>query len=353
MGYGGWNCAEGLNIDHCYRNPGAYQAKLNLKDPITKVIIREEAVIDIIIKGSFELTLDQLEDVRTEIEETCSYELDYPDSTYQVKGIYWDFGDGTFSCEPKTTHTYAQTGKYQRALLIKLTSAIDSLVLCATDSIEVKLSDPTAGLLVSTMNDIASDSRFLEDKPKYRLLKSDADQYTEATSLAELLGSQTLRVITFRGNLIFDSGQIDVSAEGDIKGIQNRISERTIQLSEGAPLKMDPIFFELDQDELSRKNKKTLKDNAELLLGLPMLKIGIGVYTSSGGSYSKSLSLSMKRADLIKTFLLESGIEENRIVIFNPNNARTLINTCISGDCDYVDEALDRRADFKFLEGNP
>lgn len=340
---------EGLNIDHCYTTPGAYVAKLSLKDPITKVIIREEASIDIVIKGSFELTMNSLEDVRTDIEELSTFNLDYPDSAYQVDYTYWDFGDGQFSCDENPTHSYSKTGTYHRSLLVKLTSSLDSVVLCATDSIVVKLSDPTAGLLIAAINNLPTDSRFLEDKPRYRLLKSNNGLYKEAESMNDLIGSKSLRVIAFRGNLIFDSQEINVESN-DLKAIQSKISERTIQVAETQPVKLEPIFFELDQDELSRKIKKTLKDNAEVIQNLPMLKVGIGVFTTSGGSYNKSLALSIERANIIKDFLIESGVEERRIVIFNPNTARTLINTCISGNCDYVDGTLDRRADFKFLE---
>ena len=341
---------EGLNINHCYSQPGVYKVELNLKDPITKVVIKEETDIKVVIKGSFELEMDELVDVRTDINEKFSFSIDFPDSAYQIESTYWDFGDGIFSCEKEPFHYYAQTGTYQRSLLMKLTSPIDTVVLCSTDNFEVKLSDPTAGMLVSAINEIESGSRFLEDKPRYRLMELVGITYEEVERTDELIGSVALRILTFKGNLVFDSGDIYMKGGEDLKSIQNKISESTIELAGTEPQRLNPIFFELDQEELSRKIRKTLDDNIEIMKSLPMLNVGIGVFTSSGGSYNKGLALSTERAGLIKKYLVENGIEEERILVYKPNESRTLINSCITGNCDYVDEALNRRADFKFLD---
>ncbi|WP_424963937.1 PKD domain-containing protein [Ekhidna sp.] len=343
---------EGLNIDHCYKNPGRYIATLSLEDPITKATIQEEASIDIIIKGSFELIIDPLEDVRTNIAESTSFELDYPDSAYQIKYTYWDFGDGIFSCEASPDHTYERTGVYYRSLLIGLESEIDDVTLCASDSVSVKLADPTARMLTDALDQLSIDSRFLEDKSNYFLLRKNNVGYDEVEGLEDLVGGGSYRIIAFRGNRIYDSGDMSMPEGSDQKSIQQTISDKTKQLAEQEPLSLDPLFFELDQNELSRKMKKSLNDHIELLEELPMMKVELGVYTTSGGSFNRGVALSIKRAELIKQYMVDEGVEKDRIVVNNPNTSRSLINSCLTGaDCDYVDESLDRRTDFKLKLG--
>ncbi|SNT23790.1 Outer membrane protein OmpA [Ekhidna lutea] len=343
---------EGLNINHCYNNPGLYVAKLSLEDPITKAVIQEEAEIDVVIKGSFGLTMNPLEDVRTDIEENASFTLDYPDSAYQIKYTYWDFGDGNFSCEGSPNYSYSKTGTYYRSLLVRLESSIDQVLLCASDSVTVKLADPTAGLLTDAIAQIEIDSRFLEDKPTYFLMKKTGDTYKEVEGQDELTGNATYRIITYRGNLIYDSEDVIVPDGADLKAVQTVISEKTMQLAEGSPSSLQAMFFELDQNELSRKIKKILDDNVELLQNLPMMDVEVGVYTTSGGSYNKGVALSIKRAQLIKQYMVDEGVKADRIKVSSPQTARSLINSCLTGsNCDYVDELLNRRADFKFKMG--
>ncbi len=339
---------EGLNINHCYSNPGLYIARLSLEDPITKAVIQEEAEIDVVIKGSFELTMGPLEDVRTDIEESASFTLDYPDSAYQIKYTNWDFGDGNFSCDENPSYSYSKTGTYYRSLLVRLESSIDQVILCASDSVTVKLADPTAGMLTDAIAQIEIESRFLEDKPAYFLMKKTGDTYKEVEGQDELTGNTTYRIITYRGNLIYDSKDVTVPDGADLKAVQTIISEKTMQQAEGSPSKLQAMFFELDQNELSRKIKKTLDDNVELLQSLPMMDVEIGVYTTSGGSYNKGVALSIKRAELIKQYMVDEGIASERIKVSSPKTSRSLINSCLTGsDCDYVDESLNRRADFK------
>lgn len=341
---------EGLNINHCYNNPGLYVAKLSLEDPITKAVIQEEAEIDVIIKGSFELIMNPLEDVRTDIEENSSFTLDYPDSAYQVKYTYWDFGDGSFACEESPVHAYTRAGVYYRSMLVKLESEIDKVVLCASDSVTVKIADPTAGLLTDALNQIEMDSRFLEDKPTYFLLRKQGNAYDEVVGLDELTGGADYRILAYRGNLIYDSRDVNVPEGSDLKATQTIIGGQTELLASAEPFKLNPIFFELDQNELSKKIKKSLKDNIELLLQLPMMDVELGVYTTSGGSYTKGVALSIRRAELIRQYMIEEGLAPERIKVNNPKTTRSLINSCLTGaNCDYVDETLNRRADFKLI----
>ncbi|MEQ9008026.1 MAG: PKD domain-containing protein, partial [Ekhidna sp.] len=341
---------EGLNINHCYNSPGLYVAKLSLEDPITKAVIQEEAEIDVVIKGSFELIMNPLVDVRTNIEEHSSFTLDYPDSAYQIKHTYWDFGDGSFACETSPDHVYTRAGVYYRSMLVKLESEIDKVELCARDSVTVKIANPTAGLLTDALNQRMMDSRFLEDKSTYFLLRKNGDAYFEVEGLDELTGGGDYRIIAYRGNLMYDSRDVNVPEGSDLKVTQTIISDQTEQLASGEPFKLSAIFFELDQNELSRKIEKSLKENIEFLLQSPMMDVEIGVYTTSGGSYAKGVALSIRRAELIKQYMVEEGVAQERIKVKNPKTSRSLINSCLTGsNCDYVDETLNRRADFKLI----
>ena len=81
-----------------------------------------------------------------------------------------------------------------------------------------------------------------------------------------------------------------------------------------------------------------------------MIRLGVGVYTSSGGSVEKAAVLSMERAKLLKNYMIENGVDADRIICYDPGTFRTLINSCLTGtDCDNIDSSLDRRADVKII----
>ncbi len=346
---GDGNTQEGMEIRHCYEKAGLYTASLSLVDPVSSGIIGDEAEVQVHIKGAFSLTANF---PTAEVGQPAdfSYTLTYPESTHRLENVYWYFGDDQFSCGENPTHIFDSPGKYVVRLMVSLSSEADDEVLCASDTVEVKMTDPSQGIFRETFNSIEAGSRFLAAEAQYKIIKKTGESYREITQSKELQGADGYSILAFRGNSLFASELFEIAENTTDGELQKNININATTLAKTKPLQFNSIIFELDQNDLSKKNTKDLKQNIAILEANPLIKVAIGVYTNSKGSLEKGIKLSLTRGNLIKDYLISEGIAESRILVYNPENYRSLINSCVSGvGCENVDAALDRRADFKIL----
>lgn len=73
------------------------------------------------------------------------------------------------------------------------------------------------------------------------------------------------------------------------------------------------IFFASGSSKLLAKSSKSLKEVVQILKDNPSYKIDVDGYTDNAGNKDKNQALSDKRAGSVKTFLIENGIDENKI----------------------------------------
>ncbi len=342
---GDGNQVEGTAVQYCYQKGGTYEAALTLIDPVTKINIERELVVDIFIKGESKLALDSVERKKVGEPFTPTYEMILPDD-YVATNYFWSFGNGQFSCDPNPSVTYAANGKNQLLLNVQVVNKSDTLYLCDERVIEVGSSDPSGGLLDDLFENITVDARFLDAPVTYQLLQKNEDKYSFADQ-GNLESGMSYVLVAYRGNKFLVTQPATGSSASEILSNINAEAEK---LASSEPEVLQSIIFDLNETDLSRKNKKELQRNAEKLANAPFFKIMIGSYTHSGGSFDRNRRLSISRSELLNGHFLEEGITADRLSIADPNNQRALINTCLTGgNCDYEDEALNRRADFKIV----
>lgn len=95
------------------------------------------------------------------------------------------------------------------------------------------------------------------------------------------------------------------------KTIESRVD--LIQVKKGAALTLNNIRFATNSSELSEESNDLLKVVVELLSDNPTLEIEIGGHTDNTGSESYNVRLSTKRAKAVVDYLIEQGIDENRL----------------------------------------
>ena len=81
---------------------------------------------------------------------------------------------------------------------------------------------------------------------------------------------------------------------------------------------------------------KLLKDN-------PNIIVEIGAHTDTNGSEEYNIKLSQRRAQAVVDYLIQNGIEKERIIAFGYGESQPLVYPELS---DY-DEQLNRRAEFR------
>ncbi len=74
------------------------------------------------------------------------------------------------------------------------------------------------------------------------------------------------------------------------------------------------IFFATGSSKLLARSYKSLKDVAQIMKDNPTYKIDVDGHTDNTGGAELNQKLSESRANSVKQYLIENGIDESRIV---------------------------------------
>ncbi len=86
-----------------------------------------------------------------------------------------------------------------------------------------------------------------------------------------------------------------------------------------------------------------MKDN-------PTIWLEIGSYTDSRGNDKYNLKLSQRRADAVVQYLIDNGVDKNRLMAVGYGETR-LLNKCVNGvNCTEEQHQLNRRTEFKIVK---
>ncbi len=76
---------------------------------------------------------------------------------------------------------------------------------------------------------------------------------------------------------------------------------------------IEGINFDVDKDTIKRESRPRLDNAAELLKQFGELSVEIGGHTDATGSREHNLDLSQRRAESVKKYLVERGVDEKRL----------------------------------------
>lgn len=118
-------------------------------------------------------------------------------------------------------------------------------------------------------------------------------------------------------------------------------------IREGESVVLRNIFFKTDSHELLPESLSELQKLLELLQDNPGLRIEISGHTDSTGSFAHNKNLSERRALSVYEFLVENGIEKQRLTSAGYADQKPVAT-------NETDEgrALNRRTEFKVLGNN-
>lgn len=111
-----WNLGDGtrsrqLHTRHCYTKPGTYQVSLNAVEKVPGGSVSNEVSYELVIEPPPGLYMTCADSVPKEKEvlfdsERCRLK------GFEIKQVYWDFGDGRYGSGPYVKHRYAKSGEY-------------------------------------------------------------------------------------------------------------------------------------------------------------------------------------------------------------------------------------------------
>lgn len=114
-------------------------------------------------------------------------------------------------------------------------------------------------------------------------------------------------------------------------------------------LSLRHIYFDLDKSNIRKDARVELEKIVEVLNQFPSLKIEIGSHTDSRQSKSYNQALSQRRAKSTLDYLVQRGINKNRLTAKGYGETQ-LINQCADGvKCSEAEHQLNRRSTFVII----
>jgi outer membrane protein OmpA-like peptidoglycan-associated protein len=111
-------------------------------------------------------------------------------------------------------------------------------------------------------------------------------------------------------------------------------------------IKTDPIYFDYNMWYIRKESKVVLGRVVALMNKYPGMVIEIGSHTDSRGNAKFNEELSQKRANSTREFIIQSGINSNRVSAKGYGESVPIIKCKTDDACSEEDHELNRRSEF-------
>lgn len=112
-----------------------------------------------------------------------------------------------------------------------------------------------------------------------------------------------------------------------------------------------PVHFNLNKSDIRDDSKETLNKDVETLLQHKELSVLIYGFADSRAAEKYNLSLSKKRANQVKQYLITKGISPKQITLVSGKGEQFILNKCTEGvECDDASHEQNRRVEFIIAE---
>ncbi|TDQ12016.1 WD40 repeat protein [Pedobacter metabolipauper] len=109
------------------------------------------------------------------------------------------------------------------------------------------------------------------------------------------------------------------------------------------------IYYDLDRSEIRYDARPALDELAALMMKYPEITVITSSHCDSRASEAYNRSLSLRRAESSKTYLISKGISPSRVSVEYYGKTR-LLNRCFDGvPCSEADQQLNRRTEFDVI----
>ena len=129
--------------------------------------------------------------------------------------------------------------------------------------------------------------------------------------LVSLPGGKNYGIAVKAEGYLFHSENFDVKQDAEYKEVEKIIDLKKVEVGESIVLRN--IFFDLNKFSLRDESINELNRLTKLLNDNPKLRIEISGHTDSRGSASYNKELSKNRAKSVVDFLIDKGIDANRL----------------------------------------
>jgi outer membrane protein OmpA-like peptidoglycan-associated protein/tetratricopeptide (TPR) repeat protein len=143
---------------------------------------------------------------------------------------------------------------------------------------------------------------------------------------------------------LFVTQNIRIDASGDEpKEMVRTIEMRRVQT--GATIVLRNIYFDFDKATFKQESYTELNKLERMMIQNPAMKVEIAGHTDDIGTMAYNMTLSQRRAEAVKNFLTQKGIDPRRIEAKGYGKTRPLA----SNDDEEEGRELNRRVEFKVI----
>ena len=123
-----------------------------------------------------------------------------------------------------------------------------------------------------------------------------------------------------------DRDRMDPGAAATDTGTDQPMTDDSGALSRDEALAMigDMIFFDFDRSELRPESRTTLQQKSEILRQYPDIRVRIEGNADERGTVEYNLALGERRADAARTYLIDLGIDPDRLTTISYGEERPL-----------------------------
>jgi outer membrane protein OmpA-like peptidoglycan-associated protein len=204
-------------------------------------------------------------------------------------------------------------------------------------------------------NSKTSSKSYLEDV-LVKFIRNNSDtikSFTESNGsiIQELSLDKSYKVVAQKRNYLsnrelFDTKNIDF---GDEISKTINIELELDRIFVNKEIVLSNIYYDFNKWDIREDAKPTLDKLYVLLTENPFINIELSSHTDCRGEENYNLELSQKRAESVVSYLIEKGIDQNRIVPKGYGESTPTIN-CICSECSDEQHQKNRRTSFMIIE---
>ena len=108
--------------------------------------------------------------------------------------------------------------------------------------------------------------------------------------------------------------------------------------------------FKNNRSELTPEGKNILDHNVQTMKDNPKLKVRVAGHTSASGSAEANQRLSEKRAEAVKTYMVEKGVASERLSTVGHGSSRPAVHEPKPNLSNTQEAAMNRRVELEIVE---
>jgi len=224
-------------------------------------------------------------------------------------------------------------------LLVNVNNEEGPLKEATVELIDLSVADESDGMQSKT-NVISNDFNFLLDADhKYRVVVSKEGYYPDTT-------------VSFNTVGLLDSYTVKKTVTLKALPPKDPSEDEGIEIIEAnKPIRLNNIYYDLDKWDILPDAEDDLAYLKSLMDEYPDMVIELSSHTDAQGKKRYNQSLSQKRSQSAKNWLVEQGINTQRIKPVGYGEA-VIINHCVDGvRCSDTEHRQNRRTEFKIIAG--